>query len=229
MVNLNWPLSKYILVYVDVLHILVRLGKGFMASGSPSHQVIPPSLSFLEVLLMDPVLWVRLGKGVWFWESPRPTGNFPVSVILLLPHSCTATPTHTPAAYKYADGRKIDGMRVVVDVERGRTVKGWKPRSLGGGLGGTRRGAPHECIKYSGRVDENREAGDRDRERERDRDRDRDRGRDRDRDYDRERRGERYDRDRGYRGRDSRPDRYRDRDRRRERSRSRERNDRRRY
>ena len=131
MVNLNWPLSKYILVYVDVLHILVRLGKGFMASGSPSHQVIPPSLSFLEVLLMDPVLWVRLGKGVWFWESPRPTGNFPVSVILLLPHSCTATPTHTPAAYKYADGRKIDGMRVVVDVERGRTVKGWKPRSLG--------------------------------------------------------------------------------------------------
>ena len=39
--------------------------------------------------------------------------------------------THTPAAYKYADGRKIDGQRVVVDVERGRTVKGWKPRSLG--------------------------------------------------------------------------------------------------
>ena len=25
---------------------------------------------------------------------------------------------------------------------------------LGGGLGGTRKGAPHECIKYSGRVDE---------------------------------------------------------------------------
>ncbi len=25
---------------------------------------------------------------------------------------------------------------------------------LGGGLGGTRRGAPHENIKYSGRVDE---------------------------------------------------------------------------
>ena len=25
---------------------------------------------------------------------------------------------------------------------------------VGGGLGGTRRGAPNECIKYSGRVDE---------------------------------------------------------------------------
>lgn len=58
------------------------------------------------------------------------------------------------AAYKHADGKKIDGKRVVVDVERGRTVKSWKPRRLGGGLGGTRRGGPNENIKYSGRVDE---------------------------------------------------------------------------
>ncbi|CDW59694.1 U1 small nuclear ribonucleoprotein 70 kDa [Trichuris trichiura] len=43
------------------------------------------------------------------------------------------------AAYKHADGRKIDGRRVLVDVERGRTVKGWLPRRLGGGLGDTRR------------------------------------------------------------------------------------------
>ena len=35
------------------------------------------------------------------------------------------------AAYKHADGKKIDGKRVVVDVERGRTVKSWKPRRLG--------------------------------------------------------------------------------------------------
>ncbi len=35
------------------------------------------------------------------------------------------------AAYKYGDGKKIDGKRVVVDVERGRTVKSWKPRRLG--------------------------------------------------------------------------------------------------
>ena len=42
---------------------------------------------------------------------------------------------------------------IQVDVERGRTVKSWLPRKLGGGLGGTRRGAPHECIKTSGRVE----------------------------------------------------------------------------
>lgn len=41
-------------------------------------------------------------------------------------------------AYKKSDGRKIDGRRVVVDVERGRTVRKWKPRRLGGGLGTTR-------------------------------------------------------------------------------------------
>ena len=35
------------------------------------------------------------------------------------------------AAYKHADGKKIDGRRVLVDVERARTVKGWLPRSLG--------------------------------------------------------------------------------------------------
>lgn len=35
------------------------------------------------------------------------------------------------AAYKHADGKKIDGRRVLVDVERGRTVKGWHPRRLG--------------------------------------------------------------------------------------------------
>ncbi|GFR83989.1 U1 small nuclear ribonucleoprotein 70 kDa-like [Elysia marginata] len=35
------------------------------------------------------------------------------------------------SAYKNADGKKIDGRRVLVDVERGRTVKGWRPRRLG--------------------------------------------------------------------------------------------------
>ncbi|XP_078295673.1 U1 small nuclear ribonucleoprotein 70 kDa isoform X4 [Panthera onca] len=34
------------------------------------------------------------------------------------------------SAYKHADGKKIDGRRVLVDVERGRTVKGWRPRRL---------------------------------------------------------------------------------------------------
>lgn len=34
---------------------------------------------------------------------------------------------------------KIDGRRVVVDYERGRTKKSWLPRRLGGGKGDTRR------------------------------------------------------------------------------------------
>jgi len=38
-------------------------------------------------------------------------------------------------AYKQGDGKKIDGRRVMVDVERGRTVEGWLPRRLGGGRG----------------------------------------------------------------------------------------------
>lgn len=41
-------------------------------------------------------------------------------------------------AYKQADGRKIDGKRVLVDVERGRTISGWLPRRLGGGRGPAR-------------------------------------------------------------------------------------------
>jgi len=154
------------------------------------------------------------------------------------------------SAYKHADGKKIDGRRIVVDVERGRTVKSWRPRRLGGGLGGTRRGGPDENIRHSGRVEqwEGRERGERgDRDRERDReerkerrsrsprdrkergdrkersDRDRDRG-DRDRDRDRERRRDRDgDRDRD-RDRDGERDRDRDGDR--DRRRDRERRDR---
>ncbi|KAK2510298.1 hypothetical protein Q9233_017881, partial [Columba guinea] len=60
------------------------------------------------------------------------------------------------SAYKHADGKKIDGRRVLVDVERGRTVKGWRPRRLGGGLGGTRRGGADVNIRHSGRDDTSR-------------------------------------------------------------------------
>ncbi|XP_029364974.1 U1 small nuclear ribonucleoprotein 70 kDa [Echeneis naucrates] len=98
------------------------------------------------------------------------------------------------SAYKHADGKKIDGRRVLVDVERGRTVKGWHPRRLGGGLGGTRRGGADVNIKHSGRDDASRyddrplgserdrgERRERSRERERDKDRDRRRSRSRER------------------------------------------------
>ena len=40
------------------------------------------------------------------------------------------------AAYKKMDGKKIEGRRIVVDVERGRTVRNWRPTRLGAGLGG---------------------------------------------------------------------------------------------
>uniref|UniRef100_T1HNN2 U1 small nuclear ribonucleoprotein 70 kDa n=1 Tax=Rhodnius prolixus TaxID=13249 RepID=T1HNN2_RHOPR len=111
------------------------------------------------------------------------------------------------SAYKHADGKKIDGRRVLVDVERGRTVKGWLPRRLGGGLGGTRRGGPEVNLKHSGREDNEREreryrlereAAERERpsgrnERERDH---RDRERDRDRDRDKKRRSKSRSRER---------------------------------
>ncbi|KAJ1675378.1 hypothetical protein EV182_001386 [Spiromyces aspiralis] len=38
-------------------------------------------------------------------------------------------------AYEYADGIKILGRRIVVDVERGRTVRDWRPRRLGTRIG----------------------------------------------------------------------------------------------
>ncbi|KAL7549300.1 hypothetical protein ACHAWF_012567 [Thalassiosira exigua] len=43
-------------------------------------------------------------------------------------------------AYRAADGMRIEGRAMVVDVERGHTVPNWLPRRLGGGLGGTRTG-----------------------------------------------------------------------------------------
>lgn len=75
------------------------------------------------------------------------------------------------SAYKHADGKKIDGRRVLVDVERGRTVKGWLPRRLGGGLGGTRRGGNDVNVRHSGRDDGRR--GDDRRRKSRSRSRDR--------------------------------------------------------
>ncbi|XP_052801165.1 U1 small nuclear ribonucleoprotein 70 kDa-like [Mya arenaria] len=116
------------------------------------------------------------------------------------------------SAYKHADGKKIDGRRVLVDVERGRTVKGWRPRRLGGGLGGTRKGGPEENTRYSGRDDYTRgEYRDRDRDRERP-----ERG-------EREPEPESRERDRPERKRRSRSPKSRDRDReRRRRSRSRD-------
>jgi U1 small nuclear ribonucleoprotein len=57
-------------------------------------------------------------------------------------------------AYRMSTGVKIDGRRIVVDCERGRTVTEWKPRKLGGGLGSTRAiGARPYQERTSGRDD----------------------------------------------------------------------------
>jgi len=98
-------------------------------------------------------------------------------------------------AFRRADGRKLKGRRILVDVERGRTVPNWKPRKLGGGLGSTRAGGADQNKKYSGREETGRRAaGDASRDRYKER---RDRYRDRDyRDRDRRRRSRDRDRDR---------------------------------
>merc|ERR1711941_60699 len=94
-------------------------------------------------------------------------------------------------AYKQGDGKKIDGRRVMVDLERGRTVEGWMPRRLGGGRGPGRVGKPSkkkkkklaEAVKTATKDDKDRDKKD-DR---RDRDRDRDRGGDEKKERDKKR------------------------------------------
>lgn len=43
-------------------------------------------------------------------------------------------------------GRRVDGRRVTVDYERGRTKEDWLPRRLGGGRGDTRRDREEEKL-----------------------------------------------------------------------------------
>ncbi|GAB2226169.1 hypothetical protein Drorol1_Dr00021964 [Drosera rotundifolia] len=127
------------------------------------------------------------------------------------------------AAYKQADGRKIDGRRVLVDVERGRTVPNWRPRRLGGGLGTTRVGGEDVTQRPSGREVQSgsasRSAEPKIRE---DREREKSKERVREREKEREKSGERsHDRPRD---RDHREDKHhRDRDRARDKERERER------
>ena len=54
-------------------------------------------------------------------------------------------------AYSRAEGVHIDGRRVLVDVERGRTVSDWKPKRLGGGLGGQSRKPKQKVVVDSTR------------------------------------------------------------------------------
>ncbi|KAL2520653.1 U1 small nuclear ribonucleoprotein 70 kDa [Forsythia ovata] len=141
------------------------------------------------------------------------------------------------AAYKQADGSKIDNRRVLVDVERGRTVPNWRPRRLGGGLGTTRVGGEEVNQRTSGREqlqsggtsrsEEPRVRDDQDRDREKSHERGRNREKSHERGRDRERERERShdrprDRDRDERHQKDR-DRNRDRDRERDHGRDRDR------
>lgn len=47
-------------------------------------------------------------------------------------------------AVRRMDGRKIDGFRVIVDREFGRTKRSWYPKRLGGGKGDSRRNRSDE-------------------------------------------------------------------------------------
>jgi len=97
-------------------------------------------------------------------------------------------------AYKQGDGKKIDGRRVMVDVERGRTVEGWLPRRLGGGRGPGRQGKLSK--KKKKQMDAEKERTKEAERAEREEKRDKEKERDRDRGDKRDNRGERRD-DRG--------------------------------
>ncbi|CDY30756.1 BnaC07g16560D [Brassica napus] len=117
------------------------------------------------------------------------------------------------AAYKQGDGKKIDGRRVPVDVERGRTVPNWRPRRLGSGLGTTR--VPGEKITgeeeqkqqqpsqgRSSRSEEPRAREDREKSRDRGKEREREQSRERSHERSRDRpreshREDKHHRDRG--------------------------------
>jgi U1 small nuclear ribonucleoprotein len=125
-------------------------------------------------------------------------------------------------AYKQADGKKIDGRRVLVDYERGRTVRNWRPRRLGGGLGATRAGGADVNQKFSGREPPSHSVT---RERDTYRPERKDREKDREKEGGERNRGrEGREREKGYTKKDKDKDRYpRERSKSRERHRSRSR------
>ncbi|THD18963.1 Small nuclear ribonucleoprotein U1 subunit 70 [Fasciola hepatica] len=53
------------------------------------------------------------------------------------------------AAVKSLNNRRVDGMRILTDIERGRTRPDWRPRRLGKGLGKNRSGPAEKPIKPS--------------------------------------------------------------------------------
>ncbi|XP_047324732.1 U1 small nuclear ribonucleoprotein 70 kDa-like [Impatiens glandulifera] len=104
------------------------------------------------------------------------TGNFNVS-LTDKPSTLYVFPI---TAYKQADGTKIDNRRVLVDVERGRTVPNWKPHRLGGGIGTTRIGGEDVNKKQLGREKSREKGRDRECDKEKSRERSYEKPKDRD-------------------------------------------------
>jgi len=101
-------------------------------------------------------------------------------------------------AYKQGDGKKIDGRRVMVDVERGRTVEGWLPRRLGGGRGPGRQGKLSKKKKKQQEAEKARKKAEEDKEREERKEKEREERKNKPRSRSRDRRDDRRggDRDR---------------------------------
>lgn len=53
-------------------------------------------------------------------------------------------------ACRESDGLRLGGQRIIVDVERGRTVRDWKPKRLGGGRRSAAPRAPPSFNRGSG-------------------------------------------------------------------------------
>ena len=69
---------------------------------------------------------------VEFTEDRELKGRFVLLFSFVIPVCCSFdSPLCLTESVRAADGAKILGRRILVDVERGRTVKGWKPRRLG--------------------------------------------------------------------------------------------------
>ncbi|XP_042373304.1 U1 small nuclear ribonucleoprotein 70 kDa-like isoform X2 [Zingiber officinale] len=158
-------------------------------------------------------LWVAQVRLVTDKETNKPRGYGFVEYV------------HTrdmKTAYKQADGKKLDNRRVLVDVERGRTVPNWRPRRLGGGLGTTRTGGEEFTQKHSVREHQQLASGQSRSEEPRARDDrllDREKSRERGRDREREERLRERSHERAREPREDRHHHHRDRDRNKERER----------
>lgn len=131
-------------------------GAGFPASGPGAHDLlIAPLLRPLQVE-GDPFKTLFVASLPYTITEEQLRKEFeefgPIRRVVLVSDVMTSKPrgyafleyehqNDMKEAFKRADGRLIGGRRCVVDVERGRTVEGWKPRRLGGGLGGAKRAA----------------------------------------------------------------------------------------